>query len=250
MIDLSKLIRYVESAEEASTDSRKMAERDRDYYDNKQLTETEVKALEKRGQPPIVINRVKRKIDFLLGTEMKQRQMPKAFPRTPQHEDDANSVTDALRYIADKNRFNTVRSGVWGNKLIEGFGGAEVGIDPKTKDITVTKIPWDRLIVDPHSREPDYSDAKYMGYLLWMDKEDAEERWADRKAFLETTGQDSDTHDDKPSYAVWSDNQRQRVKVCQMYFKVGDEWQCAIFTKGGYLKDPQVSPYLDYSDDK
>ncbi|MEM7621315.1 MAG: hypothetical protein AAF228_12830 [Pseudomonadota bacterium] len=53
------LVNWFEDAEEASYDARKLAQRDRDYYDNKQLSSEQIAELKKRGQPDIVINRIK-----------------------------------------------------------------------------------------------------------------------------------------------------------------------------------------------
>ena len=40
-----------------------------------------VTELRKRGQPPVVINRIARKVDWLLGLEAQRRTDPRAFPR-------------------------------------------------------------------------------------------------------------------------------------------------------------------------
>ena len=65
--NLSKLIEWFESAEEATDHARKVSEQCRDYYDGRQLTSQELAELRKRGQPDIIINRIQPKIDYLLG---------------------------------------------------------------------------------------------------------------------------------------------------------------------------------------
>ena len=50
---LRRLTRWFEESEEASRDARQKAERDQDYYDNKQLTNEEIEKLKQRGQPPV-----------------------------------------------------------------------------------------------------------------------------------------------------------------------------------------------------
>ena len=84
---LETLVSWVEDAEEATDTARKAAERDRDYYDGKQLTSAEKAELRKRGQPDVVINRIKPKIDYLSGFEAANRTDPRAFPRTPNDEE-------------------------------------------------------------------------------------------------------------------------------------------------------------------
>ena len=57
-----------------------------------------------------------------------------------------------------------VRSEVFANMLIEGAGGADLGLEDDGKgsaDITITQIPWDRIWYDPHSRSYDFADARY-----------------------------------------------------------------------------------------
>ena len=106
-IELETKVNWFQDAAEASMSARQLAERDRDYYDNKQWTEEEERELKKRKQAPIVINRVAPKVDFLLGFERQNRVDPKAFPRTPDDEDSADAATDAIRYVVDKNNMRS-----------------------------------------------------------------------------------------------------------------------------------------------
>src|SRR5206468_2290507 len=122
------------------------------------------------GQPPLSINYVRRKVDLLSGLERKARTDPKAYPRTPDEENRADAATQALRFIGDSVNMPVLRSAVYDNMLIEGFGGIEIGLEDDGKggaDITMTQVPWDRLFYDPHSRILDFSDARYLGMVLW-----------------------------------------------------------------------------------
>src|SRR6478736_4690674 len=101
--DVSDLVKMFEDSESATREARKLAERDRDYYDGKQWTETEVRALQDRKQPVVTYNRIQRKIDYLSGLEKQQRKDPKAFPRTPKDEEAADAATDSIRYACDDN---------------------------------------------------------------------------------------------------------------------------------------------------
>ena len=86
---------------DATNLSRPLIERDRDYVDHKQWTSNEARTLQDRGQAAVVMNRIKPKVEFMRGLESQSRTDPKAFPRTPKHEDDAEAITDALRFVAD-----------------------------------------------------------------------------------------------------------------------------------------------------
>lgn len=247
-LDVGDLCRMFEESEDSTYTARKDSERDRDYVDNKQLTSKELSVLEKRGQPPVIDNRIKTKIDYLVGLEKQQRVKPKAFPRTPKHEADADGATEALRYVSEEQDYETKRSGVWRNMLVEGAGGLGVTVEQSVDyggrsgiDIKIRRCPWDRMFWDPHSSEPDFSDAGYRGLVTWMDYDDALAMYRDSPEaadILDTTLSDapSDTYDDKPKFSVWADKKRKRVRICQIWVKRADQWYFAEFTKGGILK--------------
>jgi len=244
-------VKWFLDSEDLSQESRKLSERDIDYYNCIQLTQSELNALKKRKQPPVVDNRIKPKIDYLLGFERSQRTDPKAFPRTPKHEDAANAATDALRYVIESNDFPQVRSECFEDALKPGAYGCEVIVKPRGKDfdILIKRTPWDRIFYDPHSRARDFSDAKYKGIVIWMDKADALDRYkgnAKADSILgDTMSQSqSSTYEDKPSHS-FGDAKRNRVRIVQMYFKKGGVWHYAEFTGAGFLKGPKPSPYLD-----
>lgn len=252
LLDVGALVRMFEESEDLTSTARKDSERDRDYVDNKQLTATELDALTKRGQPPQIDNRIKTKIDYLVGLEKQQRIDPKALPRTPQHETDADAATQALRYVAEEQLYDNKRSGVWRNMLVESTGGIGVGVEEKTDyqgrpgiEIKLRRIAWDRLFYDPHSSELDFSDAGYLGVVLWMDYDDALAMYPDAKDALDATldSAPSDTYDDKPKFASWADKKRKRVRICQIWLKKNEEWYFAEYTKGGILK-AGPSPYV------
>ena len=121
-------VRRFEEAEHITRDARHAAERDRDYRDGKQWTETEEKALRNRKQPVVTFNRVQRKVNALLGLERQTRKDPRAFPRTPNDEQAAQAATDTIRYVCDDQRWDEVRSEAADNLIVEGIGIVAVGV--------------------------------------------------------------------------------------------------------------------------
>lgn len=246
------LVRKFEAAQDASQDARSEAERARDYYDGRQLTPEQIKALKRRKQPIVIENLIRPKVDYLCGLERQTRTDPKAYPRTAMHEDDANAVTDALRYVTEDQDFPIKRSAVFQHLLVEGFGGCEVfaeqnrsGIDPAIK-----LIDWDRLFFDPHSSRPDFSDANYLGYLTWMDVEEAKRRWPGKEAVLDATFQAGsssidETYDDKPKWKTWVDTNRKRVRIVTIYDRSRGDWERCVYTLSGELEECAPSPFVD-----
>jgi hypothetical protein len=244
-IDLGTLIDWVNESEDATTDSRGTSEKCRDYYDSKQWTDSEVKALNRRKQAATVINRVKPKVDGLLGLEKTQRTTAKCFPRTPKHDQAADAATEAIRYVLQDNFFNELRSQAFENIAVEGTGGLEVVVKEKNDEfkICLYHIFWDRIIYDPHSRRKDFSDARYLGQVVWMDYDEAVDLYPEGKDILEDMlGSTGNTYEDKPR---WMDTTRRRVKIVELYYHESGDVKYACFTRGGYLKGPSVSPYVN-----
>lgn len=245
---LTLVVQQFESAEELTQDARAKAERDRDYFDEKQLTADEEAELKRRGQPIVIKNRIKRKVNAMMGLEKQTRKDPRAFPRNPDDEDAARAATDALRYITESSRWDDLRSQCAKDLAIEGTCAVMIGVKQvkEGKDPSLARIPWDRFYHDPHSVAFDFADCSYKGQVVWMDLDDAVAKYPDAKDALESTvsaARDSNTYDDTPKWGMWADAKRRRVRVCEHYWNDGG-WKYAIFTKGGFVTEPADSPYI------
>lgn len=243
-IDHATLIKWMNDADDYTLEARTQAEKSRDYYDGKQWTDSEVQKLRRQKQAATVVNRIKPKMDGLMGMERVNKTTAKAFPRTPKHEGAAIAATESIRYVLQNNNYNQIRSACWDNICIEGTCGAEVVVKADGDDfrITIRHLMWDRLVYDPHSRRKDFSDARYLGQVIWMDYDEAVAKFPGKEDMLENMISGSETYDDKPR---WMDGSRNRVKVVELYYKKdGDVWY-SCFTYGGYLKEPKKSPYVN-----
>lgn len=218
----------------------------RKYYHDKQWTEDEIETLRKRGQQATVRNRIKRKIDFLVGTEQRLRRDPKAYPRTPQHEKDADVATAGLRFVCDQQHWAKVASDVMHDALVSGIGVAFIGIEdenPKLKHVAVV-----RFFYDPRCVESDFSDARYLGLHLWMDIDEAKERWPQHeKALQDVMDASSDVTTafvEQDRQDQWGDLEGRRVRVVEFWEKKGKGWHYCYFT-GDLLLEGGPSPYKD-----
>lgn len=253
---LSQLVQWHEAAEQATVDARAESERYRDYYDGKQWTPEEEAALRKRKQPVVTINRIAPKINFLAGQEQQRRSNPKAYPRNPQDEEAANAASDALRFVTDDQKWNRKRSECFDNHIVEGSCGIDVAVYEKRDGdycIELRPIAWDRMWFDPHSRRRDFSDAKYLGQFLWMDQDEAEQRWPDKTDVLsatvnaESASSSGNTFDDVPR-TRWTDPKRKRIRIAECWSREGGKVYYSVFTKGGLLSRME-SPYVDEDGD-
>ncbi len=227
-------------------DERRDAELHRDYFDDKQWTSEEIAVLNARGQPVVTDNKIKDKVLYLVGVEQKTRTDPKAYPRTPVHDEDADVATDCIRYVFDQNRFSVLKSAVFQILLVEGFGGAEVIVDKDDpKKVMIRKVRWDRLYRDPFSLEPDCSDATYVGIITWMDESRAKERWKGKDDILgahvaTTDAKSGESTEDKPR---WIDSKRKRVQIFEHYERKKGSIYRSVFCYGGFLEEEKECPY-------
>jgi hypothetical protein len=248
----ARLVRWFEECELTTTDGRRLSQRDRDYVSGYQWTREELEALKLRGQPDVTINYCSRKVQLMCGLERKSRTDPKAFSRNPSDDDKADAATQGLRYIADDNDFPVIRSAVYENLLVEGVGGAELGLEDDGKggaDITITQVPYDRLFWDIHSRRWDFSDARYKGIVIWMDRDQADEMWPEARDLISDTFSGNSGvyggYGDRPDAVVWTDSRRERVRVVQIHWDERNVWWTATLTRVGFLAEPSRSPFLD-----
>lgn len=251
--ELLALVRqqYEEFAD-GTSDARARAEKCRDYRDGKQWTDAELATLKKRKQPAITDNKIADKCDALLGIERQMRTDPKAFPRTPQHDKDAEAATDALRFVADDNDFQrSVRKPCADNLMVEGSAAVEIVVEKrkgqKQPRIRSRHIRWDRAYYDIHALQLDFSDKQFAGFFTWMDFDQAKSEWPEREDKLDASwGNEANRPeaDDKPRY-VMSVGKRKRVQVFTHKFVHEGVWKDCVWCKGGFLEDPAPSTYLD-----
>jgi hypothetical protein len=145
--------------------------------------------------------------------------------------------------VSDQTRLNNIFSGAFECGMIEGAGACEVIMDGP-EDIKVNLIPWDEFIFDPRSSRHDFSDARYLGVLKWMDADDATALYPDKGQEIEAsiTGAEKafvadQSVEDKPSSGTWIDRKRRRVQVCQLYYKQGAEHMYAVVVGGVLIMD-------------
>lgn len=245
--------KWFQESQDMSERGRKASEQDRDYRDHKQWTAYELNTLRKRGQPPIVINRIARKVDTIIGLSERAASDPKGYPRTPKDEESAEVCTDTLRFVCDQNRYQRTKSQMLENMIVEGTAGAEVIVEDHNGevDVKINRLRWEEIFADPYSREPDFSDARYKGIAKWMHVDDVAALWGPEagklaRSSLDGTSMTSGSFDDRPkSMSGMIDHRGKRVVVVDMYVYKPEGHHRYLFCPGGDLVPGGLSPYVD-----
>jgi len=266
--DDGRLIRCIEwykGWEEATHEARLEATLDRDYYDNKQWRSDEEADLDDRGQPIVTTNKMGPMLDFLLGVEATTVRSPRAYPRTPAHADDASIAEDALAFAADETEWDYKRSYTAKHQVIEGIGGHIHGVIEQVVNgsrrviLTIDELEWDRIWYDPHSRKPDFSDAQYLGIVVWRHLDDLydDPMYSGKRDVIEAAKGNfadaqlsflGDTADDAPRR--WFDSKTSRMQIFECYWTEWDKaggrtiWG-AHFNRADWLIKPFPVPFRD-----
>lgn len=250
LIDPSPLKKYVDDFRDGTSICRDVGERGRRYYDGDQLDDVMCRALKRSRQPRVIRNEIKPAINGLLGVLQQARVDPKAYPRNPQNEEQADVATKALRYVGDKNKFHKTKIDVAENHLIEGISCAIVSVD-ENDDPLITRIMEDEWIYDPRARQANFADAAYKGVGKWMYEGDVAAMYphfADDLAQCYSTGWGQTMGLDRPDKpdqisTNWLDKAKRRIYLVELYHRE-DVWMRSVFYVGGVLEQDE-SPYVD-----
>ena len=251
-IDPTPYRRMVDDFRDGTSESRQVAEKARRYYDNDQIFGATAQALTRSRQPKVIRNEIAPAINGILGVIQQAKVDPRAWPRNPDNEKQADVATKVLRFIADKEKWHQKKIDCAESFLIEGVAAVSVEVNDKGEPVVVV-VPYDEAIYDPRSRRADFSDAAYMGVGKWMYEGDVARMypWAtDDLSKVYTTGWGEDMgldRPDKPENAIgtsWLDPKKRRIFVVELYHLEDGEWQRCVFYVGGVL-EAGPSPYLD-----
>jgi len=220
----------------------------RAYYSGSQWTADELKKLKGRNQPPITRNRIKRKINGVVGLVERMRQDPKCYPRNPKDDGSADIATAAIRYVLDNNRWESLSSKIASDVAKEGLGGLELGLENSKQgdyDVTQARVPTDAFFYDPVSFEADFTDCLFMGTAKWVDMEIAKtfcppDKWDE----IATTNDSEGTRDDEKRTVRWYDSKRKRVRLVDHWYFRNGQWCWALHTKSLVLMEG-LSPFVD-----
>lgn len=222
----------------------------RQYYHAKQWTSGELERLRLRKQAPVTDNRIARKIDFLVGIEQRMRRDPKALPRTPKHEAEADLATAGVRFVCDQNRWDARSSDGAHDGIVSGIGVIFVGIQQKRSgaDPVMKIVDPDRFFYDPRSTKQDLSDARFMGVHLWMDVDEASETWPEQanalREMVNGNGGMNAFKAEADRATQWADFEHSRVRVVEMWERKGGKWTFCKFC-GDVALEYGDSPYVD-----
>lgn len=227
--------------------TRQNAKLYRRYYDNKQYDERTLRRIRGRNEPTFSINRIRPGIEGMIGVVEKGKTDPQAWPRNPQDQDAAEVATDCLRYASDMNRWDQNKLKVFRNMCVEGTAAVITEVDAKY-EVRIRRWRYEEFFYDPYSREPDFSDASYMGGAKWQYVDEIISSYPEHEGQLRNACSGAVETDwmDRPDQAqtMWSDSKRKRLLLVEIYKRERGVWLRCCFV-GSLKLEEGPSPYLD-----
>lgn len=222
----------------------------RHYYHGDQWTEAEIAVLQRRKQPVVTSNRIERKINAVVGIVEKLRQDPKAYARTPEHEQGADVATAVMRYCLDCNDWNSKSTRNARLGAIDGIAGVEFDLevgDRGDPDLGIHIVYADTFFYDPRSFDEGFTDARYMGIAKWIDVEQAKELIPSKSTEIDDLmeeGSDITSSADQDRERVWVNTSLKRLRLVDHWYIHKGQW-CWTLYIGNTVMMQGVSPFHD-----
>lgn len=162
-------------------ESRAEAEEIMDLYHNRQYTEAQKMVLKRRGQPAETYNVVKMFARMFIGYLSSVINEIKVVPRQQKDIYTSAVLNDLVGYTLQTNNFIAEAQKVKLDGLLTGLMCVYENVKKTGEldrfgrpiyEITLQHIPSSEIILDPHSRAEDYSDAKFIHRFKWISEED------------------------------------------------------------------------------
>ena len=201
------------------------------YYYADQYSAEQLRELKKRGQPPIIFDRIGRKIDGLVGVVRKLRTDPKAFPRTENQQGGADVATQVIRTVMDASRFEDIEAEGARDGAVHGIGVSELQMvtgDQGDPDFKFAYVDPRSFFYDPRSVKPDFSDARYMGTYKWAGLDEIDEivEGGSEKVRGASEGEIY-TAFDADREILWVD-EKERVRLVDHWYIKGGVWHWCL----------------------
>ena len=222
----------------------------RHYYHGDQWTEAEIAVLQRRKQPVVTSNRIERKINAVVGIVEKLRQDPKAYARTPQHEQGADVATAVMRYCLDINDWKSKSTRNARLGAVDGIAGVEFDLetgDHGDPDLGIHIVYADTFFYDPRSFDEGFTDARYMGIAKWIDVDQAKELIPSKASEIDDlmeTSSDISSEADQDRERVWVNTTLKRLRLVDHWYISKGKW-CWTLYIGNTVMMQGISPFHD-----
>lgn len=179
---------------DAYYDSRLEAQEVCDMFHNRQYNQSQLSELANRGQPAETFNIIKLFGRLLLGYYSTVVNTVRVSPVNFSDIPTASLLNDVVAYVMRSNRMETEGDKFKLDGILSGVMVAYIDVvDTKQKDqfgrvirkVTINHVPWSEVLLDPMSKQEDYSDGRYVHRWKWVPEETLRKLFKGKKAAID-----------------------------------------------------------------
>jgi hypothetical protein len=202
---LNKLQSWLQQERDRQSENRYQMAIDQDFYDGLQWSEEDAQSVSDRGQAPLVFNETKTSLDWIIGTEKKNKVDWRVLPRTEDDQAGAETKTKVMKYISDVNKVPFVRSQAFAEAAICGLSWIEDSLsEDATQDILYSGWEsWRNVLHDSFGKKFDSRTMRYIFRWRIIDLDVAEAMFPDKKEALRKAAAGADDIVDKDDQEMW-----------------------------------------------
>lgn len=167
---------------------------DEDYFDGLQWSEEDAQVLRDRDQAPLVFNKVKPSIEWILGTEKRTRMDNKVIPREESDEALAEIKQKLIKYVNDANNYPFASSDAFQDCVVAGLGWLESGVNTEAGQELLYRgsESWRNVLHDSLAANRSNRDGRYLFRWRYLDLDVAQALFPGRAGILHSAAMDSD----------------------------------------------------------
>lgn len=234
--------RFLMSARRFEESWRKENQQNFEYCDGEQWTDAEKEAIESRGQQPTVINTILPTVEMVCSVAHDRRADFQVVGREGSDDEKATLMTALLQHVFDTANFEYYHQTGFRNAVIGGRSWFECNVftDERGKDlIKVSLVPWENVYLDPFSRLPDASDARFIIKTKWVDRDVAKALFPKAEELIDTSYTD-DYHGQEWEAQMFSqdrgdsfyyDTKSHRVRICECWYTMPEKKRIKILNE-------------------
>lgn len=202
---LAQLQQWLTHERDRQAENRYQMALDAEYYDGNQWLEDDARAVEARGQAPLTFNEIAVSINWIIGSEKRNRVDWRVLPRTPDDAPGAEVKTAVMKYISDVNNVPFVRSASFAEAAICGLSWIEDSLsDDATADILYSgHQSWRSAYHDSYHTRLDFRDGRYFFRWKVLDLDVAEAMFPGKEAALKRAARGSQLIDADEDDELW-----------------------------------------------
>lgn len=220
------------------------------FVSNDQYSECDKARLRRQRRPAIVINKSTAIIQTVSGLQRKARQDIDLAPDDPEDARPAELMEKLVKWVMEREHMHATFSNAFDLKIISGLCFLRLSYDYRRRpqgNIKLEKLDLLRVFWDPNYPDCDWDDAEWVIVADWYTLDDAINTWPEFESRIrqkygewmhpegELGRMAGDSQADKRYY--W-DPATQRIRMMQMWYRVLNEQDVAIFADGDFEDDP------------